>query len=273
MGRVLQRLGILLYGEPGCGKTTLERRITDALLSYRSISTMFVLDREAEWSVTPDGVDLREFTLSDQVAACRLDEQRVNAGKVRIWDGPCVSSAAELARVCEMFGEAEGSPGPLLPRRVIWRCGQDPAHYAEALGAAVDEGDVLVVFTEGDQWFPHHGNWPIKEIRPGVDLGGLFSRGRAHILNTSGERTAFHWICDTQYPQQLHWKLASYATSVLAGPMRGQRAMDYLRGSYGKGGDDTKALLEQVRAAKKHEWITLAGERPRLAPYRGGGRR
>ena len=262
MSRRMGRQSLLCIGEPGAGKTTLERRITDAFMRRASIDSVFVLDRQEEWSI-----GIEELELEEQLAELERDEDR----KVRRHDGPIVHSVEEYHELCRLYAELlEDDQVERVPERVIWRCGDDPARYVGALREAVDQGNVMVVFAEGAEWFPNYlSKWPIDKIRDDVTLAGLWRRGRAHIRNRDGARCRFHIVVDTQYPMQVHWYVRDYSETVLCSALEGADSLDFVRRNYGK---DGKALAARVQGLEKHQWIAVRGEMPELAAFRGGGR-
>ncbi len=236
MRRLEKRITGLIIGEPGSGKTTLERRWTDALLSS-SLTSIFVLDA---WD----------------------DE---------IWDdaGPICHDVVDYRAACRELAEQRGrAGGELIPRRAVWRCGVEPQGYATPLRLAVDEGHVLVVFCECDAWFPA-GNrpWPVQSVREDVTMRDLILRGRAHIPNRAGERCAFHWIADTQYPQETAPLIRKVANPILCSSIEGAETLDWIRRNCGRGGRG-KELATRVQNLEPHEWIALRGAMPRLAPRR-----
>lgn len=231
------RITAFIIGEPGSGKTTVERRWTDWLVSNRpSIDSIFVLDSLAE----------------------------------PVWDdaGPIVTSARDYHNVCAESGRAVNLLGPpLVPRRVVWRCGHSPIGYIPALREACDQGHVLLVFTEAAQWFQPggKGQWPVYQVREDVSLEEILRLGRAHIRNRDGERSWIGYMADTQYPWDCHRLMRDVSTTVLCSKIEGERTLQWVRGNFGT---DGKELVHRVQSLERHQWIALRGDMPTLAPLR-----
>lgn len=246
-----KRIAGLIVGEPGSGKSTFEERWTREIATqHATIASVFVLDLVRD----------------------------------RVWDdGPIVESYEayralcrdEAARYYKWFQEKNGFPPTptqlpeALPRRVIWRLSDaaSPVDFAPALREAVDEGDVVVVFAEASAWFPAAGRdrWPLERVRDDVTMEALLRLGRAHILNRAGERCAFHFIADTQYPADVHRLLRDVSTTVVTSCIEGESTLRWIRQNFGA---DSAELVQRVQRLEPHEFTALRGHMPRLAPFR-----
>jgi hypothetical protein len=185
-----------------------------------------------------------------------------------IWDaaGAVVRSAGDYHATCSMLAAEQGDMfDELVPRCVVWRCGTSPVAYRDALLESTKLGNTVCVFTEASRWFPAAGrkSWPVRDFgRNDVTLDSLFLLGRTHVRNMRGERCAWHWIADTQYPYDLHRVLRDSSTYVATSKIEGEMTLKWIRGNFGV---DARRLTADVQALPKFKWLTLRGEAPQLA--------
>jgi len=235
--RPMKRVSGFVVGEPGSGKSTLMQRWARELATHPTIASVFVLDlvRDVVW---------------DNV-------------------GPIVESMDEYRELCRRLADQDDGFAyeEKVPRLVVWRLSDnvDPVDFVPALREAVDEGDCVTVFNEASHWFPAEGKraWPVNEVRSDVKLESFIRLGRAHIRNREGERCATHYLADTQYPIDCHRLMRNASRTVLTSKIEGEETLRWIRAGFGV---DAKRLVEQVQTLKKHKWLVLRGEMPRLAP-------
>lgn len=275
-----ERQLILAIGVPGTGKTVLTDRIADAMLLHRGYDSIFVADPLEQRSVElerhlGDLEQQLELLVDDELRIAEVGKrQGREAGlRARRLDGPLVRSLEEYSTCCALAGELHGREGrSVIPSRVIWRCGPDPAAYAPMIAEACDQGNIVLVLSESRLWYPNFRHqWPINEI-PGRDdltMEHLLTLGRAHIRNRSGERCAVHMILDSQDFMMLSPLVRKHCRTVLCGRLEGGEAFEIIRREFG---DGTGELVRRVRELHDHEWIAVRGTMPELGPYRGGGR-
>jgi hypothetical protein len=271
---------ILCIGVPGTGKTTMTDRICDAMMMHAGYDSIFVLDPLEQRSV---GLNRHIGDLEEQLELLEDDEERVRAAAssgglragmaARRWDGPILRTVAEYSEYCGLLAAArESKLGRVVPPRVIWRCGPNPAAYAPAIAEACNQGNTVLVLSESRLWYRNfRSEWPINEIpgREDLTMEHLLTMGRAHIRDRHGVYCPVHLVLDAQDFMMLHNMVRKFTTTVLCSRLEGGEAFKIIQAEFG---DGTKALVEKVRKLKNHEWIAVRGEMPELGPFRGGGR-
>jgi len=234
------RIGALLLGEQGSGKTTRERIWSDDLISWTRYNS---------------------YALDTCLVFDRLGEPA--------WDGagPVVDSIGAFNEACFELSLELGLEHEALPRRVVVRAGMDPKAYRPFLNFAVDQGNVLLVIPEASDWFPSHkGQWPVNRIRGDITLDTLLRMGR-HVPNRDGELKHIHFITETQEAKGISPILRNQSNFVACGAIEGENNLTWVRHNFGR---DSRELVERVQNLGSHEWITLRDKlgggvpRPRL---------